>query len=105
MTTRLWSRSETAEYLGVSEATLAQWSWKGTGPRSFKVGRHRKYDPSTLMSWLEDQADRPADPRRATKALTRNDRPPRAAVAPISTPSPKEEGPMTTTHPLGGSRA
>lgn len=54
-----WSHADTARYLGVPEATLHQWLYKGTGPRSYKIGRHRRYRPEDVEAWLEAQADRP----------------------------------------------
>ena len=54
---RLWSLPETAAYLGMAEATLHQWLYKGTGPRSYKVGRLRKYRPAEVEEWLQAQAD------------------------------------------------
>ncbi len=53
---RLWSTRETAGFLGLPEATLHQLNYKGTGPRSYKVGRHRRYDPADVQSWLEARA-------------------------------------------------
>jgi predicted DNA-binding transcriptional regulator AlpA len=43
---RLWSLQETADFLGVPEATLYQWASRGIGPRSLRVGRHRRYRPA-----------------------------------------------------------
>ncbi len=54
-----WSHLETAEYLGIPAATLHQWTYKGTGPRSYKIGRHRKYKPADVAAWVERCADRP----------------------------------------------
>lgn len=56
---RLWSHGETAAFLGIPEATLHQLNYKGTGPRSFKVGRHRKYASADVAAWLETRASRP----------------------------------------------
>lgn len=56
---RLWSHGETATFLGIPEATLHQLNYKGTGPRSYKVGRHRKYDPAQVAAWLESRASGP----------------------------------------------
>lgn len=56
---RLWSHSETAAFLGLPPATLHQMLHKRTGPRSYKVGRHRKYDPADVAAWLEDRASTP----------------------------------------------
>jgi excisionase family DNA binding protein len=57
---RLWSIRETAEFLGLPETTLYQLNSKGTGPRSYKVGKHRRYDPADVAAWLETRASRPA---------------------------------------------
>jgi excisionase family DNA binding protein len=53
---RLWSLPETAAFLGIPEATLYQWASRGTGPRSYRVGRFRKYKPAEVHAWLERQA-------------------------------------------------
>ena len=53
---RLWSHRETAAFLGIPEATLHAMNYKGTGPRSYKVGRHRKYDRADVMAWLQSRA-------------------------------------------------
>ncbi len=54
-----WSHAETAEYLGIPEATLHQMNYKGTGPKSYKIGRHRKYRPADVDQWCEDHASTP----------------------------------------------
>jgi excisionase family DNA binding protein len=56
----LWTHVETAEYLGLPVTTLHQLNHKGTGPRSFKVGRHRRYAEADVLAWLESRASRPA---------------------------------------------
>jgi predicted DNA-binding transcriptional regulator AlpA len=53
---RLWTHQETAEFLGLSPATLHDLNYKRTGPRSFKVGRHRRYDPRDVIAWLAERA-------------------------------------------------
>lgn len=50
---RMWTHQETAEFLGVPEGTLHQMNCKGTGPRSYRVGRYRRYDPRDIENWLE----------------------------------------------------
>ncbi|GAA2124515.1 hypothetical protein GCM10009759_76250 [Kitasatospora saccharophila] len=52
-TDRLWTLRELAEYLGVPVQSIYQMNWRGTGPRSFKVGRHRRYHPRDVHQWLE----------------------------------------------------
>jgi predicted DNA-binding transcriptional regulator AlpA len=56
----LWSHAQTAAYLGVPEATLHALNYKRTGPRSYKIGKHRKYDPADVAAWLETRASAPA---------------------------------------------
>lgn len=53
---RLWTHQETADFLGVPPATLHQMNYKGTGPRSYRVGRYRRYDPRDIEAWLNDGA-------------------------------------------------
>ncbi|MDH6138430.1 excisionase family DNA binding protein [Kitasatospora sp. GP30] len=55
-TDRLWTLKELAEFLGVPTQSIYQMNWKGTGPRSFKVGRHRRYDPRDVQQWLETRS-------------------------------------------------
>ena len=52
----LWTHEETAAYLRLPPATLHQLNYKGTGPRSFKVGRYRRYDPADVAAWLATRA-------------------------------------------------
>lgn len=51
---RLLSAEEVAEFLGIPVATLYQWRHKGCGPDAYRVGRHLRYDPSTVRAWLEE---------------------------------------------------
>jgi excisionase family DNA binding protein len=56
MTEKLFSSEGLARYLDVPLRTLDQWAYLGTGPRYSKVGRHRRYRPSDVERWLDDQA-------------------------------------------------
>jgi predicted DNA-binding transcriptional regulator AlpA len=56
---RMWTHQETAEFLGVPEGTLHQMNSKGTGPRSYRVGRYRRYDPRDIEVWLDARASSP----------------------------------------------
>lgn len=57
---RLWSHAETAEFLGIPETTLHALNYKRTGPRSYKVGKHRRYDPADVGRWLDSRASAPS---------------------------------------------
>lgn len=53
---RLWSHKETAEFLQLSEQTLHSMNHVGKGPRSYRVGRYRRYNPYDVMEWLDSRA-------------------------------------------------
>ena len=54
---RLLTADEVAEFLGIPVATLYQWRHKGCGPEAYRVGRHLRYEPSTLRSWLDEHLE------------------------------------------------
>ncbi|WP_432504307.1 helix-turn-helix transcriptional regulator [Kineococcus arenarius] len=49
----LWTVDDVAAYLGVPTGTLYQWSSRGIGPRTRKVGRHLRYRPQDVEAWLD----------------------------------------------------
>lgn len=52
MNDKLLKPAEVAEYLGVSEPTLADWRYRGKGPRYLICGKHRRYRRSDVEAWL-----------------------------------------------------
>jgi len=42
--------------LDVAEGTLANWRWRGIGPRWIKVGGLVRYRESDVEEWLDSQA-------------------------------------------------
>jgi hypothetical protein len=52
------SIEEAAAYLRLPVATLRYYRHLGTGPRSFKVGRHVRYWRTDLVLWLTEQTNR-----------------------------------------------
>lgn len=52
----LWTVQEIARFLALPVATLYQLNHKKTGPRSYKIGRHRRYDPADVRAWLAANA-------------------------------------------------
>jgi excisionase family DNA binding protein len=56
---RLWTHDETARFLGLPESTLYKLNAVADGPRSFKVGRHRRYAEQDVLAWLDSRASRP----------------------------------------------
>lgn len=52
---------EVSGRLRVPEATLRYWRGRGTGPRSFRVGRRVMYRTDVVDEWLMDQ-ERAAGP-------------------------------------------
>ncbi|GAA2509979.1 helix-turn-helix domain-containing protein [Pilimelia columellifera] len=53
---RLWGINDVSLYLDIPVGTLYQWRYHRTGPRAFKVGRHLRYDPADVQTWLHEQA-------------------------------------------------
>lgn len=53
------SLQEACAFLRVPEGTLRYWRHLGSGPRSFKVGRHVRYWRADLVLWLTEQTNRP----------------------------------------------
>jgi excisionase family DNA binding protein len=51
---KLGTTAEVARYLGVPTATIHQWIYKGSGPKSIKVGRHRRFRWADVERWLAD---------------------------------------------------
>ncbi|MGW4402941.1 helix-turn-helix transcriptional regulator [Nonomuraea sp. NPDC004702] len=52
---KLWTVKDVSAFLGVPIATLYQWRHHHTGPRGRKIGRHLRYLPEDVMSWVQDQ--------------------------------------------------
>lgn len=46
------TRAEAAQYLGMSQSTLADWHRRGIGPDSVKVGGRRFYRLSSLNKFI-----------------------------------------------------
>jgi hypothetical protein len=51
--------AEACAFLRVPEGTLRYWRHLGSGPRSFKLGRHVRYWRTDLILWLTEQTNRP----------------------------------------------
>ncbi|MBN7314511.1 MULTISPECIES: helix-turn-helix domain-containing protein [Mycobacteroides] len=50
-----FSTDELAEHLGVPVRTLAEWRYRGNGPRFAKVGRHIRYRREDVDAWLGER--------------------------------------------------
>jgi len=51
----LLTQEQVAQYLQVSPLTVADWRWKGRGPRVTRVGRAPRYRQADVDAWLEEQ--------------------------------------------------
>lgn len=49
----LMTTAEVAVYLRTPANTLHQWTYRGIGPQSMKVGRHRLYSRHDVDTWLK----------------------------------------------------
>ena len=53
---RLWTSQDAAYFLGIPIKTLYQMTYKGTGPKCYKVGKYRRFKPSEVLAWVNAQA-------------------------------------------------
>lgn len=51
----LMDTTATADYLGVSEQTLANWRWRSVGPRWCKIGGRVKYELAQIDAYIESR--------------------------------------------------
>ncbi len=56
---QLWSPTDLADFLGVPLKTIYSWRARNIGPPAYRVGRHLRYDPVEVKSWLAAHADEP----------------------------------------------
>jgi excisionase family DNA binding protein len=55
MTERLWTVDDVADYLGVPKQTLYQWRTRGFGPAGSRIGKHVRYNPADVKSWVDSR--------------------------------------------------
>jgi hypothetical protein len=55
---RLWTVHDVSAFLGVPVGTLYQWRYLRVGPPAYRVGRHIRYDPAAVRTWLDTQDGR-----------------------------------------------
>jgi excisionase family DNA binding protein len=53
---KLWTTQEVARFLGIGVNTLYQWTYKRTGPKTYKIGKYTRYKPSEVLDWLNRHA-------------------------------------------------
>lgn len=54
----LFNEQTTAEFLGVTLASLRKWRWEKRGPAFIKLGRLIRYRKADLEAWLDRQTVR-----------------------------------------------
>jgi len=47
----LWDAARVAAYLGVPKQTLYAWRHTRNGPKGFRVGKHLRWHPHTVVEW------------------------------------------------------
>jgi excisionase family DNA binding protein len=52
----LWSVSEVAAYLGIPVQTLYAWRKSRTGPPAARIGKHLRYEPDAVRTWVRSRA-------------------------------------------------
>lgn len=49
----LWTIHDVSTYLGVPVQTLYSWRARNFGPRARRVGKHLRYRPGDVESWVD----------------------------------------------------
>jgi excisionase family DNA binding protein len=55
MSSKLLTITDLSEHLGVPVNTLYQWRTKGYGPIGRRIGKHVRYRPEDVDTWVEQQ--------------------------------------------------
>ncbi|MCS7483099.1 helix-turn-helix transcriptional regulator [Umezawaea endophytica] len=50
---KLWSIEELSEYLGVPVQTIYQWRTKKYGPPGRRMGKHVRFRPEDVETWVD----------------------------------------------------
>jgi excisionase family DNA binding protein len=53
--TDLLTITEAANLLRCPVATLRYWRHRGTGPTSFRIGRHVRYRHADVVAWIDER--------------------------------------------------
>ncbi|GAA3044559.1 helix-turn-helix transcriptional regulator [Actinokineospora globicatena] len=53
--TKLWGPKQLAEYLGIPVTTVYQWRTKEYGPPGHRVGKHVRFLPEDVYTWVKAQ--------------------------------------------------
>lgn len=56
MKLKLLTARELSEMLSVPLSTIYSWRYQGSGPTGLKVGRHLRFRPEDVETWLKEQA-------------------------------------------------
>jgi excisionase family DNA binding protein len=59
---KLLSIEEVAELLGVPKRSMYRWRTTGEGPKGVRVGRHLRYRPESVSTWLEQREHQGSGP-------------------------------------------
>ncbi|EID55123.1 helix-turn-helix transcriptional regulator [Saccharomonospora xinjiangensis] len=57
MSSKLWTITDLADYLGVPVNTLYQWRTKGYGPQGRRIGKYVRYRPEDVETWVAQQGE------------------------------------------------
>lgn len=49
----LWTVRDVSEFLRIPVSTLHQWRYEGKGPDAYRIGKHLRYDPGAVRTWLD----------------------------------------------------
>ena len=54
----LWGVDDVAAFLRVPKMTVYHWRRTGYGPPGVRIGRHVRYRPEDVRSWVQSELDK-----------------------------------------------
>lgn len=48
------NRKQVAEIIGIADRTLQKWTWRGKGPKFFRIGKRVLYTVEAVQKWFEE---------------------------------------------------
>ena len=56
----LLTHDEVCAYLQIPSNTLYRWEYRGIAPRSFRIGKYRRYAVEDVLAFVEARESKPA---------------------------------------------